>query len=92
LPSPTLTFGFIIATFYGAMFHLIFGGRARRLAVFIGVAWFGFAFGHIAGIWFSIDLFNIGALRFLPATLGTFILLGVAHLLSSPRAEEQNRR
>jgi len=89
LPNPTLTFGFIIATLYGATFHLIFGGGARRLIFFIGAGWIGFAVGHISGVWFTLSIFNIGALHFFSATLGAIIALTITHTLI---AEPSNTR
>ncbi|NOG49440.1 MAG: hypothetical protein HND48_08340 [Chloroflexi bacterium] len=35
MPGPGLVFAFALATLYGALFHFIFGGDARRLAVFL---------------------------------------------------------
>jgi hypothetical protein len=75
LPGPTLTFGFILATLFGAGFHLILGGDARRLAVFLLVGWLGFALGHLAGVSLEVRFMNVGALRLLPASFGAVIAL-----------------
>ncbi len=85
LPSPTVTFGFILATLYGAAFHLIFGGDVRRLALFLLAGWFGFLVGHILGVAFEINLFNVGILRIVSATLGAVVALMMTHLLTSQR-------
>jgi len=92
LPSPTLTFGFVVATLYGSLFHLIFGGGAQRLINFIGAGWFGFAMGHFAGAWFDVSIFNIGALHFFSATLGALLALGITHALTLTRSQTRPQR
>ena len=93
MPSPTLTFAFILATLYGAAFHLIFGGEARRLALFLLSSWIGFGLGQLVGIIFRVDLFNIGALRIVSASLGAMIaLIAVLLLTSSNRARKRTAR
>ena len=82
LPAPTLTFGFILATIFGAVFHLIFGGDVRRLAIFLLVGWFGFLLGHLLGGNFGISVFNVGSLHILGATVGAFTLLFLAHFMT----------
>ncbi|MDX1994813.1 MAG: hypothetical protein SF029_20690 [bacterium] len=86
MPGPTLTFGFILATLYGAVFHLLFGGDARRLALFLLVGWVGFLVGHILGVAFEINFFNVGVLRVVSATFGAFTALFVTHFLTVQRS------
>ena len=90
--SPTLTFAFILATLYGAAFHLILGGDARRLALLVFSSWLGFAFGQLVGITFLIDFFDIGALRIVSATLGSFTALVAVSLLTSRRMRKRSAR
>jgi hypothetical protein len=92
MPSPSITFGFIIATLFGAGFHLVFGGDARRLGLFLLAGWIGFGIGHVLGILFEIDLFTVGSLRMLPAILGMFIALTVARIMSSSRTRRRSIR
>jgi hypothetical protein len=83
LPGPTLTFGFLLATLYGACFHFIMGGDIRRLAVFLLSAWVGFGLGHTLGVTFEIDFMSIGTLRVAAASLGALTALVAAHVLTS---------
>ncbi len=83
MPGPTLTFGFILATLYGAGFHFVVGGDIRRLALFLLSAWVGFSLGHVLGTTFTIDIMNIGTLRVVAATIGAFVALIVAQVLTS---------
>ncbi|MBI1258054.1 MAG: hypothetical protein GC204_11335 [Chloroflexi bacterium] len=90
--SPILTFAFILATLYGAGFHLILGGDARRLALLLLSSWLGFAFGQLVGITFLIDFFDIGALRVVPATLGALTALTAVSILTSRRMRRRSAR
>ncbi len=92
MPSPTLTFAFILATLYGAAFHLIFGGDARRLAIFLLSSWIGFGLGQIVGITFGIDVYLIGALRIVSASLGSIVALVAASFLTSKRLRKRPTR
>ncbi len=75
MPGPTLTFAFILSTLIGALFHLVFGGDVRRLAMFLLGAWVGFALGHLGGVFVDFNVLSVGALRTLPAVLGAVIML-----------------
>jgi hypothetical protein len=41
-----LVLGFLLATSYGTGFHLLLGGPARRIILYVLAAWVGFAVGH----------------------------------------------
>lgn len=82
MPGPSILFGFVIATFYGSIFHLISGGDARRIALFLLASWIGFALGHITGDLMDIEFFDMGTLNMLNATLGAFFALVLTRLLT----------
>lgn len=90
LPGPTATFGFILATLYGASFHFIVGGDIRRLALFLLSAWLGFSLGHTLGVIFRVDILNVGTLRIVTATLGALVALLAAHFLTA--GHRKNRK
>ncbi|MCA9911232.1 MAG: hypothetical protein KC519_21415 [Anaerolineae bacterium] len=92
VPSPAFTFGFILATLLGAVFHLIFGGDIRRLALYLISAWVGFALGHFAGVAFGINSFNVGTLRAVPAFTGALVALVVAYSLSASGRRKRTQR
>jgi hypothetical protein len=82
MPSPSVVFSFILATLYGAAFHLVSGGDARRLALFLLAAWLGFALGHSLGEVVGMTLLDIGPLHMLTATIGAWLALVVARVLT----------
>jgi hypothetical protein len=86
VPSPIFIFGFIIATLFGASFHLVLGGDMRRLATFLLAGWVGFLLGHLAGVFLAVDIMNIGTLRFFPATFGAFITLFFTQAITSQQS------
>jgi hypothetical protein len=92
LPGPTATLGFILATLYGAIFHFIVGGDARRLALFLLSAWVGFTLGHLLGVLFEIDILNIGTLRIVAATFGALVALGASYILTSGQVRKRSKR
>lgn len=91
MPGPLFVFAFVVATLIGAVFHLIFGGDARRLAVFLLAAWFGFVLGQIAGQTFAISFFPVGNLYIVTATIGAVVTLIAALIFTSDRRQTRRR-
>lgn len=85
MPGPTVTFAFILATILGALFHLIVGGDARRLALFLLSGWIGFSLGHVLGGILGIDILPIGSLHIVTAGFGAVVALVVARFLTASR-------
>lgn len=92
IPGPAFTFAFIVATLLGAGFHLIVGGDARRLTLFLLSGWFGFALGQIVGNSMAIQLWVIGELRMLPAIAGAMMALLLANLFTNDRTRRRSPR
>lgn len=74
-----LILGFLLATAYGAGFHFILGGPARRIWLYVLAAWLGFTIGHFLGDLFHITLLKLGALNLASASLGTWIALAASY-------------
>lgn len=70
-----LILGFLLATAYGAGFHLLLGGPARRIILYLIVAWIGFALGHVVGDLLNLTLLRLGALQLLSASVGAWVAL-----------------
>ena len=60
---PTLIFGGLVATLYGAIFHLIRGGGLGKLLLYILLSWAGFFLGQYIGERTSWEFINVGALN-----------------------------
>ncbi len=76
MPIPTIVFGVLLSTLYGAAYHLIRGGSLRRMLLFIVLAWAGFWLGDALGYFMQWNFASAGALN---AGAGT--VLSVAFLL-----------
>ncbi|MEM9954191.1 MAG: hypothetical protein AAFV93_05735 [Chloroflexota bacterium] len=85
-------FAFVIATLMGAIFHFIFGGDARRLALFLLAGWIGFALGQAAGQSFEIALYPIGDLRIISAIAGALFTLISVLIFTSDRTSTRSSR
>ncbi len=84
---PSLILAFLIASLYGAFYHLIRGGRLGRLLLFLILGWAGFALGHLLGLWQGWLLFPLGELNLGLSTLGSLLLLVVGDWISQTRKE-----
>jgi len=73
--ASALVLGFLLSTAYGAGFHFLIGGPARRIILYLVAAWMGFALGHFLGDLLNIELFKLGALHLFSASLGAWIAL-----------------
>jgi hypothetical protein len=81
-----LVLGFLLATAYGAGFHLFLGGPARRVFLYVVAAWLGFAAGHLLGDLLNIDILKLGAIYLFSASLGAWIALIASWWLTQDNA------
>jgi hypothetical protein len=79
--TPAFIFGWLVATAYGALFHLIQPGNGRRLLLYLVTSWLGFAIGQVAGDLFGVTALGIGPVNMLIGTLGAWVALGVLRTL-----------
>jgi uncharacterized membrane protein YeaQ/YmgE (transglycosylase-associated protein family) len=79
---PALLFGFIISTLLGSVFHLLRGGSAGRLLLYLILGWTGFWLGHFLAGQFDWTFVSIGPLHLGPAAIGSLIFLAVGYWLS----------
>ena len=76
-----MVLAFLLATAYGAGFHLIMGGPSRHVLVFVLSAWIGFAAGHFLGVFMNVDILELGAVNLFSASVGAWVALVLAWLL-----------
>lgn len=79
---PTLIFGLLIASLYGALFHLFIGGGIGRLFLFLLLSWVGFLTGQLLASYLAWDFDLIGPLHVGTSTLASFFFLITGHWLS----------
>jgi len=82
-------FGAVIATLFGALFHLWKGGKLGRLILYILLSWFGFWIGHFLGESLGWDFAKVGGLNLGMAILGDVLVLGVGYWLSLVQVEKK---
>ncbi len=76
--ASALVLGFLLASIYGAAFHLIFGGPIKRILAYLAAAWLGFFIGQFIGDFLNFEFLKLGKIHLVSATLGSWILLLVA--------------
>ena len=79
---PSLLFGILVSTLYGALFHVIRGGGAGRLSLYLLLSWIGFWVGHLLGRQFHWTFVSVGPLNLGMATIGSVVFLGIGYWLS----------
>lgn len=89
LVSPAFTFSIILATLYGLILHLIVGGEWRLLVIYILSSWVGFGIGQGVGQVMHTTIVPIGQINVMLATLGAFIALAAAFILTRGRFTTQ---
>ena len=86
--SPGFIFAFLLATAYGAGFHLLFGGGLRKLALYLLAAWMGFALGQWVSATAGLALLDVGPVHTFTASLGSWLALLLSHWLGKEREPE----
>ncbi len=83
MPFPSFLLGFVIASLYGAVFHLLRGGGPGRIFFYLLLAWIGFFSGHFIAAWGGWILLPIGPLNAGIGTLGALIFLIIGNWLGN---------
>ena len=92
MPNPVILFAFLIATMYGLGFHVVLGGNARRMVLFIVTSWVGFLLGQYIGGYLDITMLRIGVIHLMPASITAVSLLIFAHVLTAEPSTPVSRR
>ncbi len=87
---PAFILAFLIATLYGAAFHLVRGGGAGRLVLYILLSWAGFAAGQFLADARGWTFASIGSIHLGMATLGSLLFLGLGYWLSLVDSGEED--
>lgn len=88
---PSLLFALLIALLYGTLYHLIRGGGFWRFILYLFLSVFGFAVGHLIGLWRGWVLIPIGTINFGLSSLGSILLLLFGDWLTRIEAGGQSK-
>jgi hypothetical protein len=86
---PTLLFGLLISTLYGAAFHLWRGGSIWKLILYLVLGWSGFWLGQVLGTRLGWTFASLGSLHLGMATLMSAIFLFGGYWLSLVEVERK---
>jgi hypothetical protein len=92
---PSIVFGILLASITALIYHLIRGGGARRMALFMVSAWISFFIGQAISILLRWELLRVGSINLFPALLATLIGLVMADIFapkSGPRPPGKKKR
>lgn len=84
---PSILLGFVIASLYGALFHLWRGGGAKHLGLYLLLAWLGFFSGHFLAAWRNLVFIPLGSLNLGFGSLGAIFVLFAGLWLSKGDAD-----
>lgn len=88
---PSLLLALLIALLYGALYHLIRGGSFWRLILYFSLSIFGFAVGHLIGLWRGWVFLPLGSLNLGLSSIGSAIVLMLGDWLSRIEVEEGSK-
>jgi uncharacterized membrane protein len=88
---PALILGLVIASLYGALYHLVRDGGFWRLVLYLILSWLGFAAGHFLATWLGWVFLPIGDLNLGAAMTGGLVFLGVGDWLSRIEIKRQSK-
>ena len=81
LSSPALVLSIIVASAYGALFHVWKGKTAKDLLVYLAAGLVGFGLGQLAGDTLRLGIFTIGQIHVIEASLMCWLILFIAKWL-----------
>lgn len=72
---PSLLLALLIASLYGALYHLLRDGGFWRLLLYLGLSVMGFTVGHLLGLWRGWVFIPFGSLNLGMSSVGSLLLL-----------------
>ncbi len=84
--------GLTIASACAFLFHILRGGRLKRLALYLASAWIGFFSGHLLSELINWQLLSLGSINLFPALLGTILSLVLTAVLVKPNSSLKKTR
>jgi hypothetical protein len=84
---PTILFGILLSSAYGAAYHVFRGGSLRWLVFFLVLAWVGFWGGDLLAWQMRWTFASVGELNAGMGTLGAALFLLVGDFISRIRLQ-----
>lgn len=84
---PSLLLALLIASLYGALYHLLRDGGFWRLLLYVGLSVLGFTLGHLLGLWRGWVFLPLGSLNLGMSSVGSLLLLLVGDWFTRIEAE-----
>ena len=89
---PAILFSLVMALLYGAVYHLIRGGSFWRLFFYCCLSLFGFASGHLIGLWRGwVHAIPIGPINLGLSSFGSLLMLLLGDWLSHMEANQESK-
>lgn len=79
---PSFLLGAVIASLFGALFHLIRGGGLGKLVLYLVLGWLGFWAGHAFAAYFEWNFDRLGGLHLGTACFFSIVFILAGHWLS----------
>jgi hypothetical protein len=79
---PSFLFGCFFATLYGAVFHIIKGGKLNRLVLYLILSWAGFWIGQLVANLLNWQFLSVGPLHIFLASSFSIGFLFIGFWLS----------
>ena len=81
LSSPALVLSIVMASAYGALFHMWKGQTAKDLLIYLAAGLAGFGLGQLVGNTLGLEIFMIGQVHVVEASLICWLVLLIAKWL-----------
>jgi hypothetical protein len=88
---PTLLFALLVALLYGAVYHVVRGGRFARLLLYFVLSVIGFVIGHLVGLWRGWVWMPFGPLNLGLSSAGSLLLLVFGDWLTRIEVREESK-
>ncbi len=78
----------LLAIAYGAAFHFLVGGPLPSIVIYLIASAVGFIIGHFIGRFLGVEIFRLGAVYLLTASIGSWVLLIFIRWFLNPPPEQ----
>ncbi|NLA79310.1 MAG: hypothetical protein GX853_00960 [Chloroflexi bacterium] len=72
-------FGWLLASLFGALFHLWRDGGFGKLLLYLLLSWVGFYLGHLVFLHYEVAFMQVGGVQMAGGILGSLVFLFLGH-------------